>query len=147
MAAGPIPTRLDLQSKWENDIPLKFLWTIALTPRTGAGSGSGSLDSIASNVTSILQKHEGTRKWPVKGEVYKAQSSSDYGYMFAYSVAFPNDAFNITNSSVEGAGGFLPGYIGSERAGYGGANSVNITFMETNADIIDNIIRPWIIAS
>lgn len=149
---GPVPTRLSLQTKWENDIPLKFLWTIGFLAR-GSGAASvgtaNNIESIAKNVSTILTRYEGSGKWPVNPKVYTNQSDSNntYGYMFAASVGFPSDGFNITNSSLGGAGGFLPNYIGGERNGYGGSNNLSISFIETNVDIIDNLIRPWIIAA
>ena len=148
---GPVPLRIFLQSEWANDIPLKFLWTISFFPRGAAASeqAANSIADIGKNITDILTKYEGPGKWPVITNVYQNQSddSGNYGYMFASTVAFPIDAFNVNNSHTPGAGGFLPSYIGGERNGYGGSNGLNISFIETNVDIIDNFIRPWIIAA
>lgn len=149
---GPVPLRIFLQRDWANDIPLKFLWTISFFPRGVAAAAEQTTKSIADigdNITSILERYEGPDKWPVDTGVYQRQSDDAelFGYMFASSVAFPNDAFNVNNSQLVGAGGFLPGYIGGERSGYGGSNNLNISFIETNIDIIDNFIRPWIIAA
>ena len=150
---GPVPLRISLQSEWANDIPLKFLWTIAFFARGPAGAitdSANSIAGIASNVSKIIERYEGPGKWPVDGRIYNNQSdyAGEFGYMFANSVAFPNDAFNVSNSELVGAGGFLPGYISGERNGYGGgSNNLNVTFLETNIDIIDNFIRPWIIAA
>jgi hypothetical protein len=149
---GPVPLRLKIQSEWENDIPLKFLWTISFLAR-GAGAATinaaNSLVDIGKNVSTILKRYEGNNKWVVKPNIYSSQSdqSNNYGYMYATAVAFPNDAYNVNNSDLNNSGGFLPGYIGGQRGGYGGSNSLNITFLETNIDIIDYFIRPWIIAA
>ncbi len=149
---GPGPLRLSLQSEWENDIPLKFLWTISFLTRGPAATTvaeANSLTDIGNNVISILRRYEGDNKWVVKPDIYKNQSdnTNTYGYMFATAVAFPNDAFNVSNSELNNTGGFLPGYIGGQRGGYGGSNSLNISFLETNIDIIDYFLRPWIIAA
>lgn len=149
---GPIPLRISLQNEWANDIPLKFLWTISFFARGTAAASQSSANSIADiadNISSILARYEGNNKWPVDPFVYQNQSDNSelFGYMFAHSVAFPNDAFNVSNSTLEGVGGFLPNYIGGDRPGYGGNNALNVTFIETNIDIIDNLIRPWIIAA
>lgn len=149
---GPVPLRIFYQSEWANDIPLKFLWTISFFPRGAAAAAEKTANSIADigrNIASIINKYEGPNKWPVNTKVYQNQSDDGgiFGYMFASSVAFPNDAFNVTNSQLQGAGGFLPAYIGGERNGYGASNGLNISFIETNIDIIDNFIRPWIIAA
>ena len=150
--SGPVPLRLKLQHEWENDIPLKFLWTISFLARGPGAStvlAANSLTNIGTNVSNILRRYEGDNKWVVKPEIYNSQSDStnNFGYMFATAVAFPNDAFNVSNSELNNTGGFLPGYIGGQRGGYGGSNSLNITFLETNIDIIDYFIRPWIIAA
>lgn len=149
---GPVPLRLELQHEWENDIPLKFLWTISFLargPGAATGAAANSLKDIGNNVSTILKRYEGDNKWVVKPNIYQNQSdnTNTYGYMFATAVAFPNDAFNVSNSEFNNTGGFLPGYIGGQRGGYGGSNSLNITFLETNTDIIDYFIRPWIIAA
>ena len=149
---GPIPLRLKIQSEWRNDIPLKFLWTISFLARGPAAASdktANTLVDIGNNISTIIQRHEGENKWVVDPNVYDSQSDDAglYGYMFATSVAFPSDAFNVSNSDFSNTGGFLPGYIGGARNGYGGSNSLNITFLETNIDIIDNFIRPWIIAA
>ena len=140
--AGPIFLRLSKQTEWVNDIPLKFLWTIALLPRDNQ-----SMTDLAKNISSIVKRYEGDSKWPVSQDVYNKQADDAYGYMFASSVGFPSDAYNISNSITTNYGGYLPGPIGGERNGYGGSNALSINFLETNVDIIDNLIRPWIIAA
>jgi hypothetical protein len=149
---GPVPLRLKIQSEWENDIPLKFLWTISFFARGPAAAttdGANSLVDIGNNISTILRRFEGENRWVVKPEIYNSQSdgTDNYGYMYATAVAFPNDAYNVSNSEFSNTGGFLPGYIGGQRGGYGGSNSLNVTFLETNIDIIDYFIRPWIIAA
>ena len=149
---GPVSLRISLQSEWANDLPLKFLWTIAFFARGPAGATidtANSIAGIAKNVSTIIERYEGPNKWPVDTRVYDNQSdyAGEFGYMFANSVAFPSDAFNVSNSQFDGVGGFLPSYISGDRNGYGGSNNLNITFLETNVDIIDNLIRPWIIAA
>ena len=143
---GPIASRLNLMSSsWGNDIPLKFLWAMYIYPRDGS-----SLTNLGSRINSVINKYEVTSDtyWPIKQNLLErvTDSTSGYGLMLAQNVAMPADAYNITNSTLEGAGGFLPGPIAGNRAGYGGENKLDITLLETNIDVIDYFIRPWIIA-
>ena len=149
---GAIPLRISLQNEWANDIPLKFLWTISFFPRGAAAANifaANNMSDVGANISSILARYEGRNKWPVIGGLFDYQSDPKkyYGYMFAQTVALPNDGFNISNSSIDNSGGFLPSYIGGDRSGYGASNGLSITFLETNLDIVDNFIRPWIIAA
>lgn len=147
--AGPLPLRIQLQNDWRNDIPLKFLWTIHFFPRTSSFTQSTTMAGIGRNIRNLIDKYEGVDKWPIDYSVIDRQSDSSglFGYMFAYSVAFPNDAFDITSPSFGTTNGFLPGNVGGLRATYGSNNGLNITFLETNVDVIDTFIRPWIIAA
>lgn len=143
---GPIASRLNLMSgSWGNDIPLKFLWAMYIYPRDGS-----SLSTLGSRINTVINKYEVTdsRYWPVKQNLLDkvTDSTNNFGLLLAQNVALPADAFNITNSNLEGSGGFLPGPIAGNRMGYGGDNKLDVTLLETNIDVIDYFIRPWIIA-
>lgn len=138
MGVGPIRERLDLLSEaWSSDIPLKFLWAIDIY----------GVDS--SNINAINEYYEKRRQseWPVEDAAsLDYLSSNNFGFLLAQNVNFPQDSFNIGNLEV-GNGGFLPGYYGDTRSGYGGSNNLGITFLETNIDFVDYFVRPWIIAA
>lgn len=134
-----------MSGTWGSDIPLKFLWALYFYPRDGS-----SLTSLGSRINSIINKYEVTnsRYWPVKQNLLDkvTDNTNNYGLLLAQNVALPADGYNITNSSLDGSGGFLPGPIGGNRMGYGGDNKLDVTLLETNIDVIDYFIRPWIIA-
>ena len=73
---GPVPLRLKIQSEWENDIPLKFLWTISFLAR-GVGAATtdtaNSLVDIGKNVSTILKRFEGNNRWEVKPNIYSGK--------------------------------------------------------------------------
>jgi hypothetical protein len=140
---GPRAARLDRQIKWENDLPLKFLWTIKFSARDGQNNALGTRIEKVINMYEARSKN----KWPVQKDIIERQSHSDYGYLFASAVAFPGDSFAITEQPFENTGGFIPAYVGGQRTGYGSGNKLDITFFETNKDILDYFIRPWIIAN
>jgi hypothetical protein len=147
--ATPLPLRIQLQNTWRNDIPLKFLWTLHFFPRTADINQDVDMSGIGRNVTNIISRYEGQNKWPIDVNIFNRQSdpSNTYGYMFAQGVAFSSDAFDVNTPAAGTMGGNLPGYVSGNRLPYGGSNGLNITFLETNIDIIDSFIRPWIIAA
>jgi hypothetical protein len=146
MATLPVPARIELQSKWANDIPLKFLWTVQFNTRQ---NGNG-LTQIGKNINKILNKYErrDSNRWPVRAELFnnQSESSNNIGYLFASTVAFPGDNFQVSEVPIDNMGGFIPAYAAGNRSGYGSSNKLDITFIETNIDVLDYFIRPWIIA-
>ena len=144
MATSPIQSRLALHQSWRNDLPLKFLWVVDFSTRTG-----NSTTGLGNNISTVLNKYENRSDfWKVNLNQLKDQSdpSGSFGLLVAQTIAFPNESFNISTKSTGDMGGFIPAYIGGERNPYGTQNRVDITFLETNVDIIDNFIKPWIIA-
>ena len=146
MATSPIQSRLALHQSWRNDLPLKFLWTVDFSTRTGK-----STTDLGNNISSVINKYERRDKskdWKVFSDILNDQSdpSTSFGLLVAQTIAFPNESFNISTKSTGDMGGFIPAYIGGERNPYGTQNRVDITFLETNVDIIDYFIKPWIIA-
>lgn len=141
---GPRAARLDRQIKWENDLPLKFLWTINFMGRDGK-----STIALGQRIQKVIDSYEARTKgkWPVQKDIIERQSHKGYGYLFATAIAFPGDSFTISEQPFENTGGFIPAYVGGQRTGYGSGNKLDITFFETNKDILDYFIRPWIIAN
>jgi len=142
----PTRTRLSFQQDWNNDIPLKFLWTVNITPR------AGSYSRLASNINNILDKYERTdirRDWPVRPEAFNIQTDArgGLGFLFANSVGLPMDQYNIGTQEIKLQSGFIPAYYANGRNSYGSGSKLDITFLETNTDVIDYFIRPWIIAA
>jgi hypothetical protein len=139
VSTGPLSERINLLTEeWSSDLPLKFLWAVdiyGVTPE---------------NINAINDKYEVRR--PGREWVTPNSATLDYytsnkiGFLLAQNVNFPQDSFNVSNSGPNN-GGFLPGYIGGVRSGYGGENNLGITFLETNIDFIDYFVRPWIIAA
>ena len=145
MAISPIQSRLALHQNWISDLPLKFLWTVDFSTRTG-----NNTTDLGNNISRVLNKYERRDSdfWKVNSNQLKDQSdpSGTLGLIVAQTIAFPGESFNIITKSTGEMGGFIPAYIGGERSAYGSQNRVDITFLETNVDIIDNFIKPWIIA-
>ena len=58
----------------------------------------------------------------------------------------PTENVQINTTDIPGAGGFINGYYGETRGKYG-TNGLSIDFLETNIDIFDFFIKPWIVAT
>ena len=142
---GPIRRRLQLLRKWRYDIPLKFLWAVYIYPKTP------NLNELGENIRTVISKYEinNTNQWPVntKGLTDVMDPFGSFGILLAQNIALPSDAFDIGNTTIDGAGGRLGGQYAGNRQGYGSSNKVDITFLETNIDIFDYFIKPWIIAN
>ena len=146
MATSPTSSRLALFQDWKNDLPLKFLWTVNFTARENR-----TLVDIGNNINRVLAKYErsAANLWKINTTQLAEQSDStnNFGLLVAQNVAFPNESFGISTQSTGNMGGFIQGYVGNERNPYGSSNKIDITFLETNIDIVDYFIKPWIIAS
>lgn len=146
MANSPIKTRLSLHKNWKNDLPLKSLWTIDFATRDG--NDTATLGKRINTVFSQYERRE-ARDWKIEESLIKDQtdSSGNNGYLLAQAVGFPTESYSISTEELRNSGGFLMGYVSGDRASYGSQNKLDITFLETNIDIIDYFIKPWIIAN
>lgn len=127
-----------LTSRWEYDIPHKFIWVVDMYGVT------------TSNLNNVLNQYErkNYREWPVKEQVSLDAIRSQYGFNgLAQSIAFPQVAMQIQVPEIENRGGLTPGLAGSTRYPFGAENKIDITFLETNIDTVDYFIKPWIIAT
>ena len=140
----PVQSRLRLFQEWEHDLPLKFLWALDFSN----ANGQPSMRDVGNNIKSWLQEVE-QNNWSVYPTLMDDQtdSRSGIGYLLAQQVAFPNESFGVSTLPVSRSGGFVAGYVGDRRSDYGSSNKVDISFLETNRDIIDYFIKPWIVAA
>lgn len=127
-----------LTSRWDYDIPHKFVWALDIY----------GVDKT--NIDNILNQYErrDSRHWPVEQTISLDTIRSKFGFIgLAQTVAFPNEGFDIENVMVDNRGGLIPGLASGPRYPYGSSNKIDVSFLETNIDIIDYFLKPWIIAS
>jgi hypothetical protein len=127
-----------LTARWEYDIPHKFVWALDM------------YGVEKSNIDTILNQYERRKStnWPVKDVISIETVRDQLGFVgLAQSVAFPNEGFEIDTMPIENSGGLIAGLAGSKRYAYGSSNKLDVSFLETNTDIIDYFIKPWIIAA
>jgi len=75
----------------------------------------------------------------VNNEAYQTTK----GCMFAQAVQIPGEG-NQVNAEGIMQNGFIRGTVGAGREAY---NGMQIVFLETNVSFVDNVIRPWTIAT
>lgn len=128
-----------LTSRWEYDIPHKFVWAVDIY-----GVGKHNID----NVLNQYERQDQNREWPVENIISIEAIRQQLGFVgLAQAVAFPSEGFRIANSSVDNSGGLIQGIVANPRNPYGSENKLNITFLETNTDIFDYFMKPWTIAA
>lgn len=128
-----------ISSTWDQTIPLKTLWTLQFT----------SLPQVIRSVDTILAGTERTStsiaKFPTNKNISDlSYSSFTASTLLAQKITFPSDGIGINTTSNNNMGGLFGGYYSTQRENY---NSINVEFLETNKDIIDFIMRPWLIAA
>ena len=65
------------------------------------------------------------------------------GCMFAQAVQIPGEGNQVNTEGIM-LNGYIRGSVGAGREAY---NGIQIVFLETNVSFVDNVIRPWTIAT
>lgn len=86
------------------------------------------------------------QKWLVE-ESLRTTLGSDYqtakGCLFAQAVQIPGES-SVANPEGIQLGGYIRGYVGGGRDAF---EPLKVTFLETNISFVDNVIRPWTVAT
>lgn len=126
-------------------IPLQTQWVLRITPQSDLFLFFDEIRKYVSVDHSQLREatsYSHFRKF--LGE--RANSKKDgLGLYFAQSVDMPGDSLDLTNGSIDGDNVFLQGNLINSRQS-ANKRDLNTSLLETDADILDGLIRPWIIA-
>lgn len=135
-----IRKRLRLHQDWSNDIPLKNIWGINFSARTG----SGSMTNVGEAIEEYIDIYR-PRSFKVDKSLLDRVSDSEVGFLLAQSVAFPTESFTTSTATIaDGSGGFVAAQVGGARST---SNQLDITFLETNRDVFSFFLQPWIVAA
>lgn len=140
--ASPIKQRIQVHQEWDGDIPLKNLWGVYFAPRLGITS----MTEIGENIKQTIEDYQ-PGAFKVETDILERFSNNEQGYLLAQAVSMPTESVNINTTDIKGAGGLIGGYYGETRGPYGASNKLDITFLETNTDIFDFFIKPWIVST
>jgi hypothetical protein len=135
-------------SKPASALPKGAQWILVFEGAFQSGGTSGSLDfSEVLPVPAILTgvKYE-PRTWDVEGAL-NTTLAKDYqqtkGCLFVQAVSIPGES-NVANPEGIQQSGYIRTVVGGGRDAF---QNVTISFLETNISFVDNVIRPWVIAT
>ena len=138
----PIKQRLRVHQDWSGDIPLKNLWGVSFSSRDGS-----SMTEVGNRIRKVLEEYQ-PRAYQVVPDLIDKFSESKEGYLLAQTIAMPTENVSINTTGIDsGTGGLIDGYYADKRGTYGSGNQISISFLETNIDVVDYFIKPWIVAT
>ena len=138
----PIKQRLRVHQDWSGDIPLKNLWGVQFQCRNGP-----SMTEVGNRIRKVLEEYQ-PRAYQVVPDLIDKFSESKEGFLLAQTIAMPTENVSINTTGVgSGTGGLIDGYYADNRGTYGSGNQISISFLETNIDVVDYFIKPWIVAT
>jgi hypothetical protein len=86
------------------------------------------------------------KQWDIKTAI-RTTLHSDFqqrkGCMFVQAVQLPGESTVVNPEGLQ-QGGYIRSYIGGGRDAF---QTVSISFLETNISFVDNVIRPWVVAT
>ena len=134
-----IRKRLRLHQDWTNDIPLKFIWGINFSARTG----SGAMVNVGDAIEYYLDIYR-PRTFKVDNDLFDRVSDFESGFLLAQSVNMPEETVGYSTADVPNSGGFQAPLVGGQR---GTGNDLGISFLETNRDVFSFFLQPWVVAA
>lgn len=133
-----IRKRLRLHQDWTNDIPLKNIWGINFSARTG----SGAMVNVGDAIEYYLDVYR-PRTFKVDNDLLDRVSDFESGFLLAQNVNFPGQKFSVSQTEISNSGGFQPIQVGQQNSS---SHELDITFLETNRDVFSFFLQPWIVA-
>ena len=134
-----IRKRLSLHQDWTNDIPLKNIWGINFSARTG----SGAMVNVGDAIQYYLDIYR-PRTYTVDKSLIDRVSDFESGFLLAQDVTFPQEQNDVAKVEISNAaGGMQPSYAGG---GIGTSHELTVSFLETNRDVFSYFFQPWVIA-
>ena len=134
-----IRKRLRLHQDWSNDIPLKNIWGINFSARTG----SGAMVNVGDAIEYYLDTYR-PQTFKVDNDLIDRVSDFSSGFLLAQGVSMPDEIHTPKQVKVLKSGGFQPIQIGSEGAT---PSALTIEFLETNRDVFSFFLQPWVVAT
>jgi hypothetical protein len=136
---GRVPSFLqNVLSSPAGAIPREAQWVIAW-------NGTANTTNGIPNVITKVNEYEPGSSWNINAgfsAITKDAYNGNMGCMFAQSVQIPGDSFQAQPDAGIQKNGLTQAYVGQGRNMPG---NLIISFLGTNVDFVDNVIRPWVI--
>jgi hypothetical protein len=110
---------------------------------TSGKSNSYYINGIPSVIKQVNKYEPNSNNWQID-KAFDTVASDNYNKvccMFAQSILLPNESMTLQGEGVQ-RNGLIRSYIG---LGRNDPQQVTVSFLETNVDFVDNVIRPWVI--
>jgi len=133
-----IRKRLSLHQDWTNDIPLKNIWGINFSARTG----SGAMVNVGEAIEYYLDMYR-PRTYKVDKSLFDRVSDYEAGFLLAQDVNFPTVSVGVSEIGVEASGG-MQSFQFAERIAE--THQLTVSFLETNRDVFSYFLQPWVVA-
>ena len=152
---GPIPSFLNkISNNWGLSFIFTKIWGITFHPSRGT-------DSLANSIFRVLSKYNDINNFlsfiTSDGNIYKnilgnSEAISNRvaeieSFILANKISIPNENVSVSfpaSIQIPNAGGLIQGRVGEGRRS--NFNDLSITFLDTNRELVEYIIKPWIIA-
>ena len=133
-----IRKRLRLHQDWTNDIPLKNIWGINFSARTG----SGAMVNVGDAIEYYLNIYR-PKTFKVDNDLFDRVSDFDSGFLLAQDVSLPSTMLSVSNQSIDASGGMQAMQYANRT---GESHSMTVSFLETNRDVFSFFMQPWVVA-
>ena len=133
-----IRKRLRLHQDWTNDLPLKNIWGINFSARTG----SGAMVNVGDAIEYYLDMYR-PNTYKVDNDLFDRVSDFEAGFLLAQDVSLPTVGLAIQELDVNNSGGIQAMQIGDRIAD---DHTMSISFLETNRDVFSFFLQPWVVA-
>ena len=133
-----IRKRLSLHQDWTNDIPLKNIWGINFSARTG----SGAMVNVGEAIEYFLDIYR-PNTYKVDKDLFDRVSDFDSGFLLAQDVSLPSIQVGVSEQNIPGSGG-MQAMQYADRIGE--AHNMTVSFLETNRDVFSFFMQPWVVA-
>lgn len=148
--SGQIPFFLtNVLSKPASALPKGAQWILKFEGAYSAG-GNTNKGLDYNEVLPVAAIKKGLEYEPMKWEVDKAMKTTlnadlqqVKGCMFAQAVQIPGESNQVNPEGIQ-TNGFIRSNVGGGRDSF---PALSIVFLETNVSFVDNVIRPWVVAT
>ena len=133
-----IRKRLRLHQDWTNDIPLKNIWGINFSARTG----SGAMVNVGDAIEYYLNIYR-PRTFKVDNDLLDRVSDFESGFLLAQDVSLPGIQLGVSEQAIPGSGGMQAMQYADRTAE---SHNFTVSFLETNRDVFSFFLHPWVAA-
>ncbi len=134
-----IRKRLSLLQDWTNDIPIKNIWGINFSARTG----SGAMVNVGEAIEYYLDMYR-PNTYKVDKSLIDRVSDFESGFLLAQDVTMPQETTSVVGERPNPASGGLQPIQTSD--GISTDHNLEMTFLETNRDVFSFFFQPWVVA-